>query len=471
MKWLKILAAVFGLYFAYLLVGGALIFAINGHSEFCFTDYDVESFFSSDVSQDRIALIEDRAFALTSRINLITSAQEELDIVYFAIAHGETTDLFFAAVLESANRGVKVNILLDGLAHNFKGTAKDTLYSLVDHPNIDVKFYEPLDLFKPWTWNNRLHDKFILVDNKYLMLGGRNLGDKFFLEDYSGEIVEDRDVVVVNTLTDDVEDSVIREVREYFTYIWSHEYSQALVGNLSDANIRRGTDRSGLLEDKIEEFRRTQPHLFANIDWHTLSLPTKKISFIHNPVTRLNKEPWVLEHITKLMEEAEDQILIQSPYLVPNKPMQRNFTAKEINAPITVVTNSVAASPNLFGMAGYLKHRRDIADSTALYEYQGEGSLHAKTYIIDDYLSIIGSFNADARSAFLSTEIMLVVDSEEFAQVLLSAVDELMAQSLEVGADYNYIDNPNVPVRKSSLDKRILVRLLYYVFYPLDFLL
>lgn len=37
-------------------------------------------------------------------------------------------------------------------------------------------------------------------------------------------------------------------------------------------------------------------------------------------------------------------------------------------------------------------------------------SLHTKTILVDDHISMIGSYNLDLRSTYLDTELMLVID-------------------------------------------------------------
>ncbi len=92
---------------------------------------------------------------------------------------------------------------------------------------------------------------------------------------------------------------------------------------------------------------------------------------------------------------------------------------------VTLLTNSLASSPNLFGVAGYKGKRRFLADwATEIWEYYGPGSLHGKCVLYDDHLSAVGSFNMDARSSFLSTETMLVIDSAEFNSHLQSVVQK-----------------------------------------------
>ena len=99
--------------------------------------------------------------------------------VYYSIAKGESTDLIMAALFKAADRGVYTRVLLDGIANGLRGNRRGVLYALASHPNIEVKYYEPFQLFKPWAWQNRMHDKIMIVDGQLGIIGGRNIGDKY----------------------------------------------------------------------------------------------------------------------------------------------------------------------------------------------------------------------------------------------------------------------------------------------------
>ena len=53
----------------------------------------------------------------------------------------------------------------------------------------------PVGLFK---LNYRMHDKYVIVDDKMYLLGGRNSND-IFLGDYTSDINVDRDILVCDT--------------------------------------------------------------------------------------------------------------------------------------------------------------------------------------------------------------------------------------------------------------------------------
>ena len=61
--------------------------------------------------------------------------------------------------------------------------------------------------------------------------------------------------------------------------------------------------------------------------------------------------------------------------------------------------------------------------------------MHTKSILIDDRLSVIGSFNWDMRSAYLDTELMLLVDCPALNAALREQTEEMMRQSRLVSPD------------------------------------
>ena len=55
--------------------------------------------------------------------------------------------------------------------------------------------------------------------------------------------------------------------------------------------------------------------------------------------------------------------------------------------------------------------------------------MHTKSILIDDRLSLIGSFNWDMRSAYLDTELMLLVDCPALNAAPREQTEEMMRQS------------------------------------------
>ena len=463
-------------YLIYAAIFGVIIFGIyKPKSSEYLVNHPVDRFYGEDISQDKVALIEDRYYSGLVRVDLIERAEETLDISYYTIHDGISTDIFLGSILEAADRGVKVRFILDGIFHHLEGNLKDVIYAFSNHPNIELKFYEPFNILKPWTWNNRLHDKFIIVDNKMAIIGGRNIGDKYFAKDDTNiQVVNDRDVLILNTNIDNYLNSVIFQMEDYFNLVWQHDYSVYPKKILTNRQIRKGEEKAEDLRDRLESIRNSNPEIFENnFNWEENTFPTRKITLIHNPIERINKEPWVYYELINLARNSKKSILIQSPYIIPTGNMVKTLDINSIKVDnIDILTNSLYSSPNPFAIAGYMNHRKNLVDNiTNVYEFQGPGSIHAKSYIFDERISAVGSFNFDSRSVHLSTETMVIIDSEQFSNHLKGEMEKYMSQSLVVGKDYNYRENPKIKAGETPLIKKIIIKIFSIVVYFFDFML
>jgi putative cardiolipin synthase len=98
---------------------------------------------------------------------------------------------------------------------------------------------------------------------------------------------------------------------------------------------------------------------------------------------------------------------------------------------VGVVTNSLAAN-DVFAVYGAYQHYRDtlVRGGVSVYELRAQGhpesslfgssgaSLHTKAYSVDDTRGFIGSFNLDARSAYLNTEMGVMFDDPALARAV-----------------------------------------------------
>lgn len=460
----------------YILITGVFIFIKPRKvSEDYKESSSVDSFYSDDIGPDRGILMDNPLDSGLARLKIIDSAEERLDIAYFSIEAGETPNLFFGALIDAADRGVQVNLLLDGIFHGLKWEFRSIAYIFSNHPNMNLKFYEPPNPFLPWTFNNRMHDKYILADNKYAMIGGRNIGDKYFAPEwYKSKITNDRDVIIINT-GDRNDSSVVYDMAEYFDSIWTSKFSKSIIKKSSNYRSKRYQRISLELKNKANLAKEVNKDLFNKpMDLMKVSFPTNKISFIHNPIERFSKEPWVWYEITNLMKSAKKSIFIQSPYIIPSRGMIQGFVDESnfIGIDIRALTNSLASTPNLPAYSGYMNHRTEIIDSgMKVYEYQSQDSLHTKAFIIDDDILALGTFNSDPRSTYLSTESMIIIHSNQAAKKLEEGLVPYLDESLLVGVDYEYIEKDGLSALPVPGFKKLTVKLLSYITRFFEYLL
>lgn len=466
--WLFLFRHFFVFYFVYIFFGGILYFALPHRT----IDPELSPLVTRDLigqsaDLDRVVLVDDGEESIAVRIGLIQEAQESIEIAYHSLHSGVIADVFFASLLEAADRGVQVRILMDGIFHRLHGTMRDLRYVLELHPNIEFRLYEPFNLYKPWTWNNRLHDKIMVVDHEVGLISGRNVGNRYhFSDEATRKFVFDMDVIVLSADGSN-QQSGVRQLGEYFSLLWEHPFTQKMNSRISPRRKARAEQHRTELLHRLEEIRVDYPQYFisATACLGERSLPTEWIQLIHNPIMRGKKDPWVWASLVHLGHEAEKSIVVQSPYIIPTRGMLKYLEGPSLaGKEVLFLTNSLASSPNLFGVAGY-KGKRDFLGSwaTEIWEYYGPGSLHGKAMLFDDNLSAVGSFNMDSRSSFLSTETMLVIRSEEFNGHLRDVMREKARYSQPILASQQ---TPPAP-----WPKRLVVRVVSIIARVFDYLL
>lgn len=407
--------------------------------------------------RDYAAVVEDNGEALSRRIRMFEEAKESIVLSTFDIRPGRSTDDIFAALLAAANRGVDVKVLVDGL-YGFLHMKGEPMFEAVgSHKNVEIKFYNTPNVLTPWTFNGRMHDKYILIDHKMLLMGGRNTFN-YFLGDYTKKgISYDREVLLYNAApAGDDTDSAIYQVRDYFEDMWKLDVCKSVFDGKGEKEDVKEAKKK--LSGHYEEMKKTSPDWFTPVNYEKEMIPVKNAVLVANPTNILGKEPYVWYELQSLMREADKRVYIHMPYAVFSKDMyedMRAVAAKGID--VKLLINSTAVGDNFMASSDYTFNRKNLLDTgVKLYEFFGEHSSHGKSLLIDDDLSVIGSYNTDMRSTYLDTETMLVIYGEEFNQELEKYIKKMEQESLKVNADESLEQNGIVEQKELPAAKKVL---------------
>jgi putative cardiolipin synthase len=160
------------------------------------------------------------------------------------------------------------------------------------------------------------------------------------------------------------------------------------------------------------------------------------------------------------METARESVLIESPYLVPSRAFRRVLRqARERGLHIRILTNSLGTTDNLWPQAGYVGRKKWLVRTgVELWEYQGPECLHTKAAVIDGRTAVVGSFNLDPRSEKLNSEVAVVLEGREAAELLRRTMDSHLQNAWKIdgrgipeGQTEPYPDIPRSKVCKLRL--------------------
>jgi putative cardiolipin synthase len=388
-------------------------------------------------------LLSDGRAAFAARAQTAHRAARSLDVQTY-IWHSDMTGRFLAQqLLDAADRGVRVRLLVDDMDARDKNYG----YAALDaHPNIEVRMFNPLasrsgtlakigDLMTSMKrLNHRMHNKSWIADNRVAFVGGRNLGDEYFGASDETNFV-DLDFAMVGP--------VVRDVSASFDRYWNSRAAYPVVTLSPEAVTAPALARlrvalaSAVEETKhsayAEQLQRDDAiDRLVTGDWRLEW--SSQYHFVSDDPLKALKDPGagrsdVLSFLVPVMQAAEVGMTMISPYFVPGK---EGTTALVRGASsgrnIRVLTNSLAANDVAAVHGGYSKYRKDLLrggvrlwelkpqpglkSASSLFGSSG-AALHTKALTVDDRQLFVGSYNLDPRSTSLNCEQgVMVTDSE-----------------------------------------------------------
>lgn len=433
-------------------------------------NFSVDEYYSDSTGIDRAMLLETNTSAWEERLRLLSQAEERIILSTFDMRDGESTKDILSVILNRADNGVKVKILVDGVSGLIRMENKKIFYALSSHPNVEIKLYNRLNILQPWKSQGRMHDKYIIVDNYAYILGGRNTFD-YFIGDYNAKSKShDREVLIYNTAYEDKEnkESSLYQVEEYFKGVWELETCKYFHNEEKWQKDEEVIEAKELLYDRYEKLVDENPELFNGCDYYDMTVETNAVNLISNPTGIYGKEPVVFYKLSELMKDADYEVIIHMPYAVCNDYMYETLSEiSEIVPEIHMMINSVENGDNVMASSDYRKNKGKLIDTgIQILEYDGGKSYHGKSIVIDDDISIIGSYNLDLRSTYVDTELMLVIQSRELNSELREAMSGFEEDCRTVVDEKNYITPEHIEVAEVSFFKKAVWLILGIIFIP-----
>jgi putative cardiolipin synthase len=403
--------------------------------------------------------------AFVARMVLAEAAEKSLDLQYY-IWHGDTSgQLLLDAVGRAADRGVRVRLLLDDI-----GTAADdaALLMIDAHPAIEVRLFNPLaqrslrglgmlaDLGRT---TRRMHNKSFIADNQAAIIGGRNVGDEYFAAREDVQML-DFDVVAIGP--------VVAQASAAFDLYWNSPQAYpigALVGSrpsgedMAAARSRLeafvDSQRDGAYAQALRNstlaarLRAGKSEYFWGVARMAYDEPAKAAADAQRRDTDL------LPTLQAQVAAPATELLLVSPYFVPGESgvaALRELRAKGVR--VRVVTNSLAATDVVSVHSGYQRYRKPLLEAgVEIHELRASAvqkedraakmrsdpahgvggssraALHAKTLVVDRRTLFVGSMNLDPRSAFINTEIGVILEMPDMARVYAQAIDDELREA------------------------------------------
>ncbi len=326
-----------------------------------------------------VQIVESGQDSLLGRINLIRSAHSSIDVQTFILADDEAGDLFLNELIAAAGRGVKVRVLVDQL--NAPGSL-DLLANLAGaHANFQMRLYNPTFdhartnaleyiagiVVQFRRFNQRMHNKLLVVDGVVGFTGGRNIADDYF--DWNPEFdFRDRDAILAGP--------EVQRMTRMFDAFWNAPRSVPLARLKDVAAVLLANAGPPPLPTPIAQQRRT-PRVLAmalaasdpdEVQRRLVegARAVADVRFIGDGPGKQKDEPSedvgrTTRGLRVLVEGAQRSVLMQTPYLVLSREARKLFRSmhKRPDPPkVTVSTNSLASTDAIPVYALSYKYKR-----------------------------------------------------------------------------------------------------------------
>ena len=385
-------------------------------------------------------LLSDAIDALAARLLLADRADKSIDVQYYLVKDDIIGRVFFASLLQAAERGVRVRLLIDDVGT--KGM-DDILAAVADHPNLELRLFNPFasrgfraaDAWDFGRLKQRMHNKSFTVDNQVTIIGGRNIATEYFAANETYNF-GDLDTIAIGP--------VVQDTSDMFDAYWNHPRAvpfEQLSGQQDDGGARlealgnelrtaidslRDTPYAGAVAQSFERFVDSDEGLYT---WARYQLvfdsPDKALG-------RVDGDDSILTPLARTAKAAQQELLVISPYFVPRSAGVRaigRMAGRGVQ--VDVVTNGLAASDHLIVYGGYAPSRKPLLrEGVRFFEVRGDlalpgtdaagtdealSSLHTKAFVVDRRYFFMGSFNWDPRSADINTELGILMDAPDIA--------------------------------------------------------
>ncbi len=323
----------------------------------------------------------DEAFPVM--LEAINEATQYVHLETYILREGTVGNLFKAALIERAQKGVTVRVIYDAfgslaIAESFVGELK--------RAGVQMLMYRPLR-FRNWgRWSRRDHRKILVVDGEVGFTGGLNIADDYAPKDVGGAGWRDTHC--------QIRGPVVNQLERMFATIWRKQGGLAY-----------------------------KPHHLSIKPGNYLA--TAIASGSRGRRTAIRR--WYLHAIRR----AKQRILIANAYFVPDPGVVRALVrASRRGVDVRIVT-AENSDVKLAQFAGESMFSRLLRGGVRIHLWP-DTNMHAKTAAIDGVWAAIGSYNLDYVSLFQNLEVIVAVLGKTFGKVMEDMFEDDLRQCREV---------------------------------------
>ena len=312
---------------------------------------------------NRVVIMRNGA-TLGAMLEAIASAKATIDLSSYIYWPGDIADRLGEVLIERADAGVEVNVVLDGYGSaKLDGGRLDRL----ERSGVNISIFRPPSWYQLRKLNNRMHRRVLVVDGTLGFVGGVGIADVW---------------------TGDAEDP--SHWRETHLRI-----EGPAVTDLLGAFLENWTEATGGLLGAAHV-----PELVPFEDGVPLQVMRS---------TPIGGATALTQLFYAAIAGARQRLWLTTAYFAPDRAFEDALcVAAQRGVDVRVLVNGHRVDKEVARQAGHRSYGKLLEAGVRIYEYD-KTMLHAKVLLADDCWANVGSGNFDSRSFDLDLEINVAI--------------------------------------------------------------
>lgn len=319
-------------------------------------------------------------------------AKEIINVEFYTFYSDNIGNRVLQLLIKKAKQGVKVRVIYD--AWGSMGATKAWFDQLRAAGGEVLPFVTSRNMITRYRINYHLHRKIVVIDGRISWTGGFNIGDQYLGKKKKFGHWRDSQVRIVGSASLLLQE---RFVMDWNASITNNQqlirFNSTLFPDLDEKNIHEGDVATQIISDGPDRYA-----------------------------------PYMRNGMMRLMLLARKRLWIQTPYLIPDDAVFATWqTIASSGVDVRIMIPCKPDHPFIYrATQWYANELTRLGVKIYIYE---DGFLHAKTTIVDDHFSSVGSMNQDFRSYNLNFEDNAVFYDKKFNQKMVAAFEEDMKHS------------------------------------------
>jgi cardiolipin synthase A/B len=325
--------------------------------------------------------------AFPAMLAAIRQAEETIDLLTFQLGTGDIVGEIVDALVERANAGVRVRMVLDTVgSRNLSAERRAKL----EDSGISVVWFRKPSQLQFWNAENRTHRKVLVVDQRLGFAGGINMS-----EEWTGDA----------RTPDEWRDTHLRIEGPAVDGLTAGFVTDWVAGGLPAVDLDatfRSPEQPGT---SLVQVVRGEP----STGWSDIA-----------------------NALAALLRLARHRVRIASAYFAPDDYFTKLLCeAGDRGVDVEVMVPGENAHSRFVQLAAEAQFERLMGAGVRIWSYEPT-MIHAKIVLVDDLVACVGSANFDRRSMKLNHEIEVMVLDPEVVAVLDGHYDDDLERCIQV---------------------------------------